>query len=112
PVAFVVAVPDISRFLMSTGGRLGPVQQLRLLATRSRYRRSAVLVIKGCVPGEQGRGHVSLLTRQLHHNLREGGYRTLRSTFVERDNAASAASYPHPGAPPLAGYTFYQRGAS
>ncbi|MEV6632904.1 hypothetical protein AB0M54_19370 [Actinoplanes sp. NPDC051470] len=108
PVAFVVAVPDISRFLMSTGGRLGPLDQLRLLATRSRYRRSAVLVIKGCVPGEQGRGHVSRLTRHLHHNLAAGGYRTLRSTFVERDNVASAAN----SGRPLHGYTFYQRGAA
>ena len=93
PVAFVVTVPDISEFLMTVGGRLGVVNQLRLLATRGRYRRDAVLVIKGTVPGEQGRGYLTLLSRELHRNLRAGGYRTLRSTFVERDNPASAAQY-------------------
>ena len=111
PVAFVVAVPDISLFLMRTGGRLGPIDQVRLLATRSRYRRDAVLVIKGTVPGEQGRGYVTLLSREVHRHLERAGYRTLRSTFVERDNAASAASYRRAGGRELHGYTFYQRGA-
>ena len=112
PVAFVVAVPDISEFLMRTGGRLGPIQQLRLLATRSRYRRDAVLVIKGTVPGAQGQGYVTLLSREVHRHLEAGGYRTLRSTFVEHDNEASAASYRRAGGKPLHGYTFYQRGAA
>ncbi|MBM2620859.1 hypothetical protein JIG36_35700 [Actinoplanes sp. LDG1-06] len=112
PVAFVVAVPDISEFLMRTGGRLGPVEQLRLLATRSRYRRDAVLVIKGVVPEAQGRGYMTLLSREVHRNLEAGGYRTLRSTFVERGNAASAASYRRAGGRPLHGYTFYQRGTA
>jgi hypothetical protein len=112
PVAFVVAVPDISEFLMRTGGRLGPLDQLRLLATRSRYRRDAVLVIKGVVPGERGRGYMTLLSREVHRHLEAGGYRTLRSTFVERDNAASAASYLRAGGKPLHGYTFYERGTA
>jgi hypothetical protein len=109
PVAFVVAVPDISAYLMRTGGRLGIAQQVGLLATRSRYRRDAVLVIKGCVPEEQGRGYVTLLTREVHRHLETAGYRTLRSTFVERDNAASAAPYRRAGGRPLHGYTFYER---
>ena len=109
PVAFVVAVPDISEFLLRTGGRLGIAEQLRLLATRSRYRRDAVLVIKGALPAEQGRGYVTLLTREVHRHLEATGYRALRSTFVERDNAASAASYRRAGGRPLHGYTFYER---
>lgn len=109
PVAFIVAVPDISEFLMTVRGRLGLVEQLRLLATRSRYRRDAVLVIKGTVPGEQGRGYLTLLSREVHRHLETAGYRALRSTFVERDNAASAAQYLRAGGRPLHGYTFYQR---
>lgn len=109
PIAFVVTVPDISEYLMRVGGDLGPVNQLRLLATRRRYRRDAVLIIKGTVPDEQGRGYLTLLSRELHRNLRSGGYRTLRSTFVERDNAASAAQYRRTGGRPLHGYTFYRR---
>ena len=109
PVAFVVTVPDISEFLMRVRGHLGWTNQLRLLATRARYRREAVLIIKGTVPDEQGRGYLTLLSRELHRNLRAGGYRTLRSTFVERDNPASAAQYRRMGGRPLHGYTFYER---
>ncbi|MFF5287916.1 GNAT family N-acetyltransferase [Paractinoplanes globisporus] len=109
PVAFVVTVPDVSEFFMRVGGRLGVLNQLRLLATRGRYRRDAVLIIKGTVPGEQGRGYLTLLSRELHRNLRAGGYRTLRSTFVERDNPASASQYRRMGGHPLHGYTFYER---
>ena len=89
--------------------RLGVVNQLRLLATRRRYRRDAVLVIKGTVPDEQGHGYLTLLSRELHRGLRDGGYRSLRSTFVERDNPASAAQYRRAGGRPLHGHTFYER---
>jgi len=111
PVAFIVSVPDISEFLMAVGGRLGAVNQLRLLAVRRRYRRHAVLVIKGTVPDEQGNGHLTLLSRELHRGLHAGGYRTLRSTFVERGNPASAAQYRRAGGRPLHGHTFYERSA-
>lgn len=110
PVAFVVVVPDVSEFLVAVGGRLGVVNRLRLLATRGRYRRDAVLVVKGTVPDEQGRGYLTLLSRELHRGLRAGGYRHLRSTFVERDNPASAAQYRRAGGRPLHGHTFYTRG--
>jgi len=112
PVAFVVTVPDVSEFLMRVRGRLGVLNQLRLLATRGRYRRDAVLIIKGTVPGEQGRGYLTLLSRELYRNLRAGGYRTLRSTFVERDNPASASQYRRMGGRPLHGHTFYERGVA
>ncbi|WP_030488485.1 hypothetical protein [Micromonospora chokoriensis] len=112
PVAFVVTVPDISEYLMGVGGRLGVLNQLRLLATRGRYRRDAVLIIKGTVPDEQGNGYLTLLSRELHRNLARNGYRTLRSTFVERTNVASAAQYRRAGGRPLHGYTFYEKGAT
>lgn len=109
PVAFVVTVPDVSEFFMKVRGNLNLLNQVRLLLTRGRYRRDAVLIIKGTVPGEQGRGYLTLLSRELSRNLRAGGYRTLRSTYVERDNPASAAQYPRMGGRPLHGYTFYER---
>ncbi|WP_231935167.1 hypothetical protein [Micromonospora viridifaciens] len=112
PIAFVVTVPDISEFLMAVGGRLGVLNQLRLLATRAWYRRDAVLIIKGTVPEEQGKGYLTLLSRELHRNLAAGGYRTLRSTFVERENTASAAQYRRAGGRPLHGYTFYEKAAA
>ncbi|MEU2701323.1 GNAT family N-acetyltransferase [Micromonospora aurantiaca (nom. illeg.)] len=109
PVAFVLCVPDISDFLVAVRGDLNPVNQLRLLATRRRYRREAVLIVKGVVPEFQGRGYQRLLSAHLHHNLHDGGYTALRSTYVGRDNPASAAQYRRLGGRPLHGYTFYAR---
>lgn len=109
PIGFVLCLPDISEYVVRIRGDLGPLNQLRLLAIRHRYRREAVLIVKGVVPGEQGRGYQRLLSRELHRNLRAGGYTALRSTFVERDNHASAAQYVAMGGRPLHGYTFYER---
>ncbi|MEQ4716952.1 hypothetical protein [Nonomuraea sp. B19D2] len=109
PIAFVLCLPDISRFIAKIGGNLHLLHQLRLLATRSRYRREAVLIVKGTVPGEQGHGYMRLLSRELHEGLRRGGYQALRSTYVERTNPGSAAQYTAMGGGPLHGYTFYEK---
>ncbi|GIJ34546.1 GNAT family N-acetyltransferase [Micromonospora sediminimaris] len=109
PVAFVLCVPDISEFLVAVRGDLHPVNQVRLLATRRRYRREAVLIVKGVLPQYQGRGYQRLLSTHLHRNLHAAGYTTLRSTYVGRDNPASAAQYRRLGGRPLHGYTFYAK---
>jgi GNAT superfamily N-acetyltransferase len=109
PIAFVLCLPDISEFVVSVRGNLNLPNQVRLLATRSRYRREAVLIIKGTVPDAQGHGYMRLLSRELLHNLRAGGYTTLRSTFVERSNPGSAAHYVAMGGRPLHAYTFYEK---
>ena len=83
PVAFILCIPDISEFVRRTGGNLNLPNQLRLLATRGRYRSEAIAVIKGTLPEEQGKGYMSLLCRELLRNLRAGGYETLRGTFIE-----------------------------
>ncbi|MEP7764412.1 hypothetical protein [Sanguibacter sp. 25GB23B1] len=108
-VAFVLVVPDITTFLQSCGGRLGPLRQLQLLATRGRYREDAVLIIQGTAPDRQGRGILTLLSRELHANLAAGGYRRLRSTYVGRENLGSARQFARVGGRPLHGYTFYRR---
>lgn len=109
PVAFVLAVPDLSRFVMRTGGRLSWTDQVRLLATRHRYRDEAVLIVKGTVPGARGRGLMSLLSHRLLTHLQAGGYRTLRVTFVGQDNRASAAQFQAMGGRPLHDLAFYRR---
>ncbi|MEV0245612.1 hypothetical protein AB0H76_03370 [Nocardia sp. NPDC050712] len=109
PVAFILCVPDISEFLVKVGGDLGLRNQLRLLAVRSRYRRAAVLVIKGTVPDQQGHGYMRYLSRELLGNLRAGGYQQLRSTYVEHANPASAQHFRAMGGRPLHGYTFYDK---
>ena len=86
-------------------------RSIALVPGRLRLRRHAVLVIKGTVPDEQGNGYLTLLSRELHRGLHAGGYRTLRSTFVERGNPASAAQYRRAGGRPLHGHTFYERSA-
>ncbi|MFG2008491.1 hypothetical protein ACGFNF_05395 [Micromonospora sp. NPDC048868] len=109
PVAFVLCVPDISEFVVRVRGDLNLFHQLRLLAVRRRYRREAVLIVKGVLPEYQGRGYQRLLSGALRRNLHAGGYTTLRSTYVGRDNPASAAQYRASGGRPLHGYTFYER---
>lgn len=110
PVAFVLCIPDISEFVAKADGDLDLSHQLRLLVAKRG--RDAILVIKGTVPGEQGNGYLRLLSRELLRNLRAGGYRTLRSTYVERSNPASAAQYRAMGGRPLHGYTFYEKDIS
>lgn len=109
PLAFVLTVPDLSEFVMATGGRLNVVDQLRLLATRGRYRREAILVIKGTVPDARGLGLMSVLSRELLRNLRRGGYERLRVTFVGEENTASAAQFAAMGGRPLHGLAFYRK---
>lgn len=109
PVAFVLVVPDLTGFVRSTGGRLGPADALRLLATRRRHRRDAVLIIKGTVPGARGQGLMRHLSRELLEGLQAGGYATLRVTFVEEDNAGSQAQFVTMGGRPLHGTCFYTR---
>jgi GNAT superfamily N-acetyltransferase len=109
PIAFILCVPDISEFVRDIGGNLNLPNQLRLLLRRGRYRREAVAVIKGTVPKEQGKGYMRLLSRELLRNLRTAGYRTLRTTFIEEDNTASASQAEHMAGRPLHGVTFYRR---
>lgn len=109
PSAFVLVVPDLSRFVMSTGGRMRLRDQLRLLLTRRRYREEAVLIIKGTLPAAQGRGLMSLLSHRLLEGLVAGGYRSLRVTFIGEDNPASAAQFAAMGGRPLHGVAFYRK---
>ena len=60
-------------------------------------------------PSAQGRGLQTLLARQVERGLRAGGYRTLRSTFVETANAGSSRTFERMGGRPLQGTTFYRR---
>jgi len=109
PVAFMLCIPDISEFVRRVGGDLDLVNQLRLLATRGRYRSEAVCIIKGTVPEEQGKGYMSLLSRELLRNLRAAGYETLRGTFIETHNVASSAQVDEMGGGPLHEVAFYAR---
>jgi hypothetical protein len=109
PIAFMLCVPDISEFVRKVNGNLNLANQVRLLLTRSRYRRDAICVIKGTVPSEQGKGYMSLLSRELLRNLRAAGYETLRGTFIEHENVASSSQAEHMSGVPLHGVTFYRR---
>lgn len=109
PVAFVLVVPDISRFVQHTGGRLPWYHQLRLLAARSHYRREAVLIVKGTVPESRGQGLMRALHRELLVNLQAGGYETLRVTQIGQENEASASPFRAMGGRPLHEVTFYRK---
>ncbi|MFX0539855.1 hypothetical protein ACQBAT_14535 [Ornithinimicrobium sp. Y1847] len=109
PLAFVLVIPDLTEFVRSTGGRLSPVDMVRLLATRGRYREDAVLIIKGTVPGARGQGLMRHLSHELLAGLRAGGYRRLSVTFIEDDNAGSQAQFVAMGGRPLHRTCFYSR---
>lgn len=109
PVAFILAIPDISEFVREVNGNLSLPNQLRLLLRRKRYRREAIVVIKGTLPEEQGKGYMRLLSREFLRNLRDAGYETIRGTFIEEENTASSSQAGHMGGEPLHGVTFYRR---
>jgi GNAT superfamily N-acetyltransferase len=111
-VAFVLVLPDISPFVQKVRGRLTPLRQLELLLTRGRYRREAILIIQGTAPARQGRGILTLLSRQLQANLARGGYRRLRTTTVGLENMGSARQFSRFGGTPLHGSTLYRRATS
>jgi hypothetical protein len=109
PIAFVLCIPDISEFVRKIDGNLNLLNQVRLVLTRKRYRREAILVIKGTVPDEQGNDYMTLLNRELLRNFRAAGYRAGRGTFVETNNTASSSQADRMGGTPLHGVTFYSR---
>jgi hypothetical protein len=109
PVAFILVLPDISPFVQKVGGRLTALRQLELLLTRGRYRQEAILIIQGTAPARQGRGILTLLSRQLQANLVAGGYRRLRTTTVGLENIGSARQFSRFGGTPLHGSTLYRR---
>jgi hypothetical protein len=111
-VAFILVLPDISPFVQKVHGRLTMLRQLQLLLTRGRYRREAILIIQGTAPEKQGRGILTLLSRQLQANLVAGGYTRLRTTTVGLGNAGSAKQFSRFGGAPLHGSTLYRRPAS
>ena len=108
PVAFMLVVPDLSDPIRACAGRPGFGDQLRALAHARRTNR-AILIIKGTTPEAQGRGYMRLLSHHLLRNLRNGGYDTLRSTWVEDSNTASAAQFLAMGGRPYQQVAFFSR---
>ena len=109
PVAFVLVVPDLTGFVRSRRGRMSPVDLVALMATRGRYRRDAVLIIKGTVPAARGQGLMRRLSHELLVGLRAGGYRNLSVTFIEDGNSGSQSQFVAMGGRPLHATCFYTR---
>ncbi|SMH43588.1 hypothetical protein SAMN06295885_2212 [Rathayibacter oskolensis] len=108
-VGFALAVPDYTRFLQNTRGRIDLLAQMHAVATRARFRQEAVLQMQCTDPDDQGRGVGTLLGRDLQDHLARRGYRRLRVPYVARDGAAARAQLEHFGGVPLHGVTFYRR---
>ncbi|HMS25630.1 MAG TPA: hypothetical protein PKB15_08110 [Acidimicrobiia bacterium] len=107
PIAFVLVIPDISEFLIACSGNLNFFHQSKLFFSRKKFRKKAILIIKGTDPDFAGMGYQTLLHRELFTNLRNGGYEEMRSTFVEHSNPGSAASYVRVDGHPLHDYCFF-----
>ena len=108
PVAFIVCMPDISSFITDVRGNMHGLNLLRLWLFRRRFRRAAILLIKGTVPSMQGKGYMTLLSRELLKNLRSGGYNTLRCTSIERCNPSSSSQLLRMRGRVLHDLTYYQ----
>ncbi|WP_022871883.1 hypothetical protein [Nesterenkonia alba] len=114
--SFALVVPDPVDALRGTGGRLG-VQELpgllrrRLPPVRQRQDslQDAVLIVQGTHPRFQGRGLLSLVSRELFAQLYEGGYRKLRVTFIGEENPASAAVFARAGGYRLHRLAFFRK---
>ena len=108
PVAFVLCVPDISEFVVRVRGNLNLVNQLRLLAVRRRYRREAVLIVKGVLPSTRAADTSGCSPPRCATTCTPAGTHAAQHLRRPR-NPASAAQYRAPGGRPLHGYTFYEK---
>ena len=93
PIGFILCLPDLSDFIRGIKGNLNTINLINLLLKRSRYKQEAILIIKGVIPEESGKGYMELISQKLLENLEKLGYHTLRTTWVETDNKASAAHF-------------------
>ncbi|MFD0994389.1 GNAT superfamily N-acetyltransferase [Pseudoclavibacter chungangensis] len=109
PIGFALLVPDATEVLQRSGGRIGIREIITLLGARGRRGREAILIIQGVVPEQQGRGVATLLWRRLGAHLVAHGYGAVRSTFIGRDNPASARHLERLGGEPLHGTVFYRK---
>nr|WP_181062853.1 hypothetical protein [Pseudoclavibacter sp. RFBI5] len=108
PLGFLLCVPDVTRIVQRSSGRIGARQLLEIWRQR-REPREAVLTIQGTAPDARGRGISTLLGRTVGEALIEGGYTALRSTYIGLDNPASARQLSRMGGSELHGTVFYRR---
>ncbi|PPF35322.1 hypothetical protein [Pseudoclavibacter sp. AY1H1] len=108
PLGFLLCVPDVTRIVQRSSGRIGARQLLEIWRQR-REPREAVLTIQGTAPEARGRGISTLLGRTVGEALIEGGYTALRSTYIGLDNPASARQLSRMGGSELHSTVFYRR---
>ncbi|VXC31537.1 hypothetical protein [Pseudoclavibacter sp. 8L] len=108
PLGFLLCVPDVTRIVQRSSGRIGARQLLEIWRQR-REPREAVLTIQGTAPDARGRGISTLLGRTVGEALIEGGYTALRSTYIGLDNPASARQLSRMGGSELHSTVFYRR---
>ncbi|WP_068482426.1 hypothetical protein [Pseudoclavibacter helvolus] len=108
PLGFLLCVPDVTRIVQRSSGRIGPRLLLEIWRQRKEPR-EAVLTIQGTTPEGRGRGISTLLGRTVGEALIEGGYTALRSTYIGRDNPASARQLGRMGGKALHETVFYRR---
>lgn len=109
PVAFIICVPDISSFVATVRGNLNAFNQIALAAIHRKYRREAIVIVGGAIPGCEATGYFRLLMRQLFRNLKAAGYDAVRATSVENDNPAARSAFVRMGGRKLHELTYYVR---
>ena len=108
PIGFILCVLDLSEFVIRIKGDLSFLNFFKLMRARKSLPREAILIIKGMLPGEEGKGYMTLLSQRLWCHLRQLGYHTLRSTWVEETNPASASQFLKMNGTVLNDLTFYE----
>ncbi|MDO5493910.1 MAG: hypothetical protein Q4F53_09930 [Nesterenkonia sp.] len=116
PASFALVVPDPVGVFRRTHGRLGPrdlpdLFRWRFGRSSASTPRDAVLIVQGTRPDMQGRGLLSLVSREVFAALHLGGYGTMRVTFIGEDNPASAAVFARAGGRRLHRTAFFRRRA-
>lgn len=103
-----VCIPDISSAVREARGRLTLWDQVKLVLRRRRYRREALLVVQGTRAEDEGRGLLSLLSREIMWRLRGKGFERLLVTFIVDENLGSSRQFQRVGGKPLHGTTLYR----
>jgi hypothetical protein len=89
-VAFTVMVPNVNEILAKLGGRVTPLDLLRLRQLR-RDVNAAVLLVVGRVPSARGLGLGAGMVAELARGWLDAGYEYLHTTWIHGHNHASLA---------------------
>jgi GNAT superfamily N-acetyltransferase len=85
---FCWGMPDWAPLFRTLGGKLGPIQMIRLLLGVGRYRRAGLIMI-GVLPDQRGKGVAQTLAATLYRRYQEKGLKNALYHLVNESNVPS-----------------------